>query len=98
MSSYAVRPLQVADMIAWELYQHAKDILVDGLNATARPQLQRLVKNMGLKAQIATRDAVIKLRQFWEDKFRAKPELLKEMANHFTFFDSVEPGLFLSFR
>jgi len=90
-NSVGVRPLQVADMIAWELYQHANDLLINGLNAPARPQLQRLIRNMDLKAQIANRDSIIKLRKFWEEKFAAKPELLKQMANHFTFFDPENP-------
>ena len=91
LNSTAVRPLQVADMIAWELYQHAKALLVDGLDAPARPQLQRLVKNMDLKAQIANRDSIIKLCDFWKSKFEGRPDVLKQMANHFTFFDPENP-------
>jgi hypothetical protein len=29
----------------------------------------------------------MKLKDFWESKFEERPELLKQMANHFTFFD-----------
>jgi hypothetical protein len=91
LSSAAIRPLQVADMIAWELYGHAKDLLVDGLDAPARPQLLRLVKNMPLHAQIANRESIIKLRDYWEGQFKERPDLLKQMADHFTFFDPENP-------
>jgi hypothetical protein len=91
LNSTAIRPLQVADMIAWELYRHANDLLIAGLTAPARPQLQRMVQNMDLKAQIANRDSIIKLCKFWENKFAERPELLRQMADHFTFFDPENP-------
>jgi hypothetical protein len=91
LSSVDVCPLQVADMIGWELYQHAKDLLVDGLDAPPRQQLKRLIMKMDVQAQIANRDSIVRLRTFWEDRFREKSDLLKQMANHFTFFDPQNP-------
>lgn len=91
LSSTHVRQLQVADMIAWELYQHAKDLLVDGLDAPPRPQLKRLMQNMDIQAQIANRQSIVRLREFWISKFKERPEWLSQMANHFTFFDPENP-------
>jgi hypothetical protein len=42
LSSKDVRPLQAADMIAWELYQYANAILVDGLSAKPHKELKHL--------------------------------------------------------
>jgi hypothetical protein len=40
---------------------------------------------------IANRDSIVKLKAFWEEKFRERPELLKHMANHFNFFNPKNP-------
>jgi hypothetical protein len=91
LNSYDVRPLQVADLIAWELYQHANDCLINGMNLPRREEFRHLGRNMNFAAQLATRDAIIELRGFWEKQFREKPEHLKQMAYHFTFFDPSNP-------
>ncbi len=43
--------------------------------------------NMRMDAQIATRQNIIELRDFWLKTFEDRPELMKQMANHFTTFD-----------
>jgi hypothetical protein len=87
LSSYDVRPLQAADMIAWELYQHANDCLIHGIGLPRRQEFCHLTRNMDFSAQLATRKSIIELRDFWLNRFKEEPELLKEMAAHFTFFD-----------
>lgn len=90
LNSQAVRPLQAADLIAWELYQHANAILVDGA-LTAHNEVLHLQKNMQFEAQIANRESIIRLRDYWLDHFKNKPDHLRQMANHFTAFDPKNP-------
>jgi hypothetical protein len=62
-SSYRVLPLQAADLVAWELYQHSrriyesanKDIGVD------RDQLRELMKEGRITYGVATRDVIEKM-------------------------------------
>jgi hypothetical protein len=91
LSSMDVRPLQAADMIAWELYQYAKAMLVDGIGTLAHKEILHLQKNMNLQAQIINRESVIKLRDYWLAQFKDRPEDLKQMANHFNLFDPENP-------
>lgn len=76
-------------MIAWELYQHANDILVEGLRAPKRQQLLNLGKQLGpgirFVGQIALRERIAMIVDFWKEK--KSPEELKEMASHFMHFD-----------
>jgi hypothetical protein len=88
LSSYKVRPLQAADMIAWELYQHAKDILRNGMKSAERPQLRRLYKNMYFDVQIAQRDQIKKIVELTE---RQGAERLSEYTKHFAAFDPANP-------
>jgi hypothetical protein len=90
-SSKDVRPLQAADMIAWELYQYAKAILVEGISVPAHKEILHLRANMDFQAQIANYAGIAKLRDHWESYFRKNPSLLKQMANHFDFFDPDDP-------
>jgi Protein of unknown function (DUF3800) len=46
LSSLEVRPLQAADLIAWELYQHANDILKNGMVSPRRQEFRHLANNM----------------------------------------------------
>jgi hypothetical protein len=88
-SSYTTRLLQVADMIAWELYQYANDILVDNLREPRRAQLKRLLKKMNFYAQIARRDSIEKIVAHWNKQDPKKREL---MAKHFTYYDPLKPN------
>jgi hypothetical protein len=88
LSSYDALPLQAADMIAWELYQHANDILVQGLKVPARKELLHLTSNMDFNAQIAQRDSIKRIIDHWS---KENPDELKKIADHFTFFDPDSP-------
>jgi hypothetical protein len=91
LNSQAIRPLQAADMIAWELYQYANAILLEGLRVPAQKEILYLKANMDFEAQIANRRSIKKLRDHWLKYFRDNPSHLKQMANHFTFFDPSNP-------
>ncbi len=87
-NSTKIRLLQVADMIAWELYQHANDILLSGMHVAPRPQLRRLQKNMDFNAQLADRKSIKKIVDFAAAQDQ---EALRQLANHFTNFDPLNP-------
>jgi hypothetical protein len=89
LQSQAVRPLQAADLLAWELYQYANAILIEGISVPAQKEILHLRNNMQFDAQIANRESITKLRDFWVDKFRDNPEHLKQMADHFNLFDPL---------
>jgi hypothetical protein len=88
LSSFDIRPLQVADMIAWELYQHANDILIEGMIHPKRKELKHLGNDMEFIGQIATRKSIERLVEFWS---KQPPDLVRQAANHFTFFDPENP-------
>jgi len=90
-SSLAVRPLQAADLIAWEMYQHANDCLKYGIGPPRREELRELRKNMDFTAQFASPASIVKIRDFWVERYREKPGLLDNMAKHFTEFDPENP-------
>jgi hypothetical protein len=76
-------PLQAADLIAWEVYQHALDILKIGLVPPKREQLNRLRREMKIfDCQIARRSAI---KQVAKNALR-HPHL-GAMAEHFRTFD-----------
>ncbi len=89
MTSHKIIPLQAADMIAWEMYQHANDILIEGLRAPRRKQMLQLGMQLGpgirLVGQIALRERIGMILDFW--KQRVGPEQLKAVADHFMTFD-----------
>ena len=88
LSSYDIVLLQAADLLAWELYQHATNILLNGMRFPRRPQFRRLTSEMNFAAQIVTRDNME--RMVAEHKKR-DPALTRAMADHFTFFDPENP-------
>ena len=92
LSSKAVYPLQAADLIAWELYRYASDILVKGLRTPAPKEVLHLRKNMDFEGQIATRKSIIQVRDLWLDRYKDEPEILKQMAKHFDLFDPANPS------
>jgi hypothetical protein len=91
LSSKEILPLQAADLVAWELYRYAKAILRNGLHTPAPKEILHLRKNMLFDAQIAQRDRIIQLRDHWLEYFKKNPDHLKQMANHFDFFDPKNP-------
>lgn len=62
LNSHKVRPLQAADMVAWEFYSHAERILRHGNKHPARKQVLHLLKNMNLYAQIATKEKIQEMK------------------------------------
>jgi hypothetical protein len=78
-------------MIAWELYRYAKNILRDGINTPAQPELLHLQRNMDFQAQIALPERIIQVRDHWLNYFKQNPTHLKQMANHFDSFDPKNP-------
>lgn len=91
LSSIKMRPLQAADLIAWELYRYANAILKDGLLAPAHQEMLHLQRNMDFQAQIALPERIRQVRDFWTDAYKDKPDHLRQMANHFELFDPRNP-------
>jgi len=61
-SAAKFRPLQAADLFAWEFYQHAKDIL-KGIDEPQRPPFIRLAGGGRFDCQIATRKELEMINQ-----------------------------------
>jgi hypothetical protein len=91
LESKDVRPLQAADLVAWELYQYVNAILIEGLTVPAQKEILHLSNNMNFNAQIANRESIVKLRDYWQDHYRDQPDALRQMADHFNFFDPENP-------
>lgn len=75
--------LQAADLVAWEFYQHALNLL-GGRKEPARKQFRRLVANVRIDAQMTTRGA---LKKIIANVATRSPEKQEEMARHLTTFD-----------
>lgn len=58
LSSEAIRPLQAADMLAWESYTHAKRNLHEITAPRPRPHLQHFVETGLITAGFADRDSI----------------------------------------
>lgn len=56
-SSHKILPLQAADMLAWEIYTHAKDVFYERTDSKnpLRPQLRRFQESGRFRIQMATR-------------------------------------------
>jgi hypothetical protein len=89
LSSAKIPLLQAADLLAWELYQHANDILKTGLVFPRRAQMKQLNRNMMFMAQIGRRQNISRLVRFVRKK--TSPERLRRMARHFSTFDPDNP-------
>jgi hypothetical protein len=90
LSSFDVRPLQAADLIAWELYQYANDVLAKGVEIhPRRQQLQRLVDGIAFQAEIVDKPSVQRIVRHWLEE---DPAVREELIRHFTFFDPYNPA------
>ena len=89
LSSFAVRPLQAADLFAWEVYQHANEIFSAGqFQPPSRALLNRLNANITMRTQYANRAAIEKIA----DHIRSQPaDYIKAASDHFTNFDPAAP-------
>lgn len=76
-SSAAILPLQVADLLAWEFFQHACDLKAGRIQfgKFRRTQLKRLRSSLRVNAGFASRRAIEKIAQVDKD-----PALLKRVA------------------
>jgi hypothetical protein len=90
-NSVKIRPLQAADMIAWELYRYANAILKQGLMVPAHQEMLHLQRNMDFEAQIALPERITQVRDYWVDYFKDKPGWLAQFAKHFDLFDPSNP-------
>jgi hypothetical protein len=75
--------MQAADMVAWEVYQHAKHMLETGTNdPPVRNEMRQLVKGTNFMGQVATRETIEHARdELWSNK---DPELMDAIADHFS--------------
>jgi hypothetical protein len=89
LSSFKIRPLQAADLFAWEVYQHAKEIFDAGrLLMPSRYELNRLNANISMRTQYANRESIQQIA----DYIKSQPaDYVKAAANHFTHFDPSNP-------
>jgi hypothetical protein len=81
-TSQKALPLQAADLIAWEFYQHAKDVLTAGLAPPRRRQWIALASQIQFRGQIALRDAIEKIVEH-----ASSHSNVQDLANHFRDFD-----------
>jgi hypothetical protein len=88
LNSHKILPLQAADMVAWEFYQYANDILVNGFVDAKRPQYLRLASNMVWHGQIATRKSI---KRIVDHTQKQDPEKMRRAALHFINFDPSNP-------
>jgi hypothetical protein len=83
MTSHKIRPLQAADYIAWEFYQHSMHVLHSGtISPPRRETWKKLMQRMDLKGQIARREGIKKAIKIAEDNPR-----LPDIARHLLTFD-----------
>jgi hypothetical protein len=89
LGSKLIRPLQAADLIAWEVYQHSREILSYGgeIRPPQRTSLRRMEGKMHLNTQIAQRHSIQGIADFIKASGAKNPQLLKASATHFTVFD-----------
>ncbi len=62
--STSTRPLQAADMVAWEMYQYVLDYVRSGIVHTGRKQLRRLWQGKRLELGFAKRSSIEKMVAF----------------------------------
>jgi hypothetical protein len=87
LTSHKVLPLQAADLVAWEFYQHVNEALEAGeLRPPSRSQYQRLGTAMKFHGQIARRETIQKVVELASAHPRAR-----EVVDHFMTFDPDAP-------
>ena len=82
LSSFDQLPLQAADVLAWEVYQHGRDVLRNrNLRRPARRQLSRLTKGRRINMGIAGPDVV---RRIFDQLKNIDPASMLAVADHMT--------------
>ena len=90
LSSYDIKPLQAADLYAWEVYQHAKQIVIDGtIEPPKRKSLRYMNKNMKMTTQFADRVAIQNIVDYI--KKERPTNFIKAASDHFSKFDPSNP-------
>jgi hypothetical protein len=88
-SSSSTALLQAADLVAWEFYQHAKDVLAEGNIPIKRAGFRRIARAIKFDGQIADRNSI---EEMWENVWKDKdPKMLKQVGAHFRMFDPENP-------
>ncbi len=90
LNSTNVVLLQAADMIAWEIYQHALEIFVnDGkIKPPSRQGLRKLGEKMWFNTQIAQRHSIKQIADYINS---SDQEMLHAAGEHFSIFDPSNP-------
>jgi Protein of unknown function (DUF3800) len=89
-NSYEIRALQAADLVAWEIYQHANAIFRAGkIISPQRKQLQHLNNNMKIMTQYANRQSIWNIVKYIRRE--QSRDFLRSAANHFSYFDPSNP-------
>jgi len=88
LSSYDIRPLQAADMLAWEFYQYANDLSRSGDEVPQSDELKHLTSNMSFAGQYGSRASIEGIVDLWN---KQDPDNLRQVANHFSSFDPANP-------
>jgi hypothetical protein len=87
LSSYKILPLQVADLIAWEVRQFATDIYAGKtvMGKPLRKELQHLLANIPqFEAQFASRDSIQRIADHVSSRDQV---MIEAAADHFRTFD-----------
>lgn len=88
-SSKKVRPLQAADLIAWEVYTHAINFYETGNPVMKRDQLRRLVSGISkFRVQMPSRENMQRIVELWA---RHDEKDLAAYARHFENFNPDDP-------
>ena len=85
LDSKKIRPLQAADMFAWEFNRYGHKILDGGLESDVTEEMMHLRKNMKwLDGQVALRDKIIQIRD--HTMARHSAQIIGEFAAYFRDF------------
>ena len=89
-SSYDIKPLQAADLYAWEVYQHTRQILAERMiGPPKREALRYMNKNMKMTTQFADRSAIQNIVDYIQSE--RSGDFVKAASDHFTKFDPLNP-------
>ncbi len=90
LSSKNVRALQAADLVAWEIYQHANAIFAARrIIPPKRKELQHLNANIKMILQYANREAIRNIVGYVRGERSRR--FIQEASDHFTKFDPSSP-------